>query len=1017
MPIENEARNSAGAHPPLNAGLLLTCFASGSLATLLTLKLAHQPLSAGWFTTLTALLVILALSSLLLLLLRRSRQLEQLASEHTDALARKQELLRTLMDSVPDYIYFKDAHSRFTRINQSLADHLGLEKPDQAVGRTDKDFFAPAFAQAKILEEQQLLTTGAPILDYAEKFETDREKRWILTNKVPVRDPDGKIIGLVGISRDISELKFMEDVLRKFSQAIEQSPVSVVITNDQGLIEYVNPKFCELTGYDPSEVIGQNPRILKSGQTPPAEYCALWQTITAGREWVGDFLNKKKNGELFWERAHLSCLKDTSGKITHYLGIKENITDRKLAEKALQEANQLLQAATERANEMADHANAANAAKSEFLANMSHEIRTPLNGVLGMLELLLDAGLSDEQARYAQIAQNSSQSLLEVINDILDFSKIEARKLTLETLDFSLPDLLDNLLDALTLRTQEKGIVLGCVVAPEIPPGLQGDVGRLRQILINLAGNAVKFTSQGEIVIRVTQLAETAAGVKLHFSVRDTGIGIPADKTEKLFAKFSQLDSSTTRLYGGTGLGLAISKQLVELMGGEIGVRSEPGKGSEFWFTVQLTRSPAPAPTLVPPPLADLRGMRVLIVDEHPVNREMFSVLTSARQMRPAETADGPSALVALSQAQAAQDPVPIALIDMQMLGMDGLTLAKTIKKDPRLKTTHLIMSVPFGQTGAYQKTSKNLFAAVIEKPVQQRKLHEILSLVIKGATTKVFTPPSLVSVARQNLYRGTILVVEDNLINQEVTVAILNKLGLSADVVSNGREALKALEVSRYELVLMDTHMPEMDGPQAAQIIRQPTSKVLNHAVPIIAMTASAMSSDRDKCLRAGMNDFLTKPVEVESLSASLEKWLNASHATPPPVSPIDPPQAAVPPAAPPNPPIFNRAALLERLMNDEGMVREIVKAFAQVLPGNVEQLKNFVADGNAREVQLQAHKIRGAALNLGGEALASLLLTMEDAARDKDFHVITLRAAELDTQLIALMTAIKNEVPAVAA
>ncbi|MFH0730001.1 MAG: response regulator [Pseudomonadota bacterium] len=612
-----------------------------------------------------------------------------------------------------------------------------------------------------------------------------------------------------------------EGVIRKVSAAVEQSPVSIVITDATGAIEYVNPKFTEMTGYTPAEVLGQNSRILKSGEFPPESYKALWNTILAGDVWRGEFHNKKKNGDLFWEQASISPVRDAKGSVTSFVAVKEDITERKRARKALQESNRFLsatidtltanialldeqgaillvnkawrnfaekngchaenvsegrnylevcdhakgrdmeeanpfadgiraviagvsdafmleypchspsedrwfigrvspfpgpaprrvavahenitdrkrselelqktnrrlEAASTRANEMASKAEMASAAKSEFLANMSHEIRTPMNGVIGMTGLLLDTDLDDDQRRYAEIVRASGESLLCLINDILDFSKIEAKKLDLEILDFDLSMMLDDFAATLAVRAHEKGLELVCVADPDVPTLLRGDPGRLRQILTNLAGNAIKFTHTGEVVVRVSvdegagdrgQGAEGRETVLLRFSVRDTGIGIPKDKIGLLFEKFSQVDASITRHYGGTGLGLAISGQLAELMGGEAGVSSEEGKGSEFWFTVRLNKQPAEAHA-ESIPFADLRGVRVLIVDDSASGREILTTRLASWGMRPSMAQDGPMAIQALCLALDENDPFRIAVIDMQMPGMDGETLGRII--------------------------------------------------------------------------------------------------------------------------------------------------------------------------------------------------------------------------------------------------------------------------------------------------------------------------------------------------
>jgi PAS domain S-box-containing protein len=728
-------------------------------------------------------------------------------------------------------------------------------------------------------------------------------------------------------------------------------------------------------------------------------------------------LHPKKG--LFWVEGQSTPEHEADGSILWH-GFMSDITPRKQAEAELLASNRRLEAATVRANELAVQAESASAAKSEFVANMSHEIRTPMNGVLGMIGLLLDTNLTAAQRHYAQTVRASGEVLLALLNDILDFSKIEARKLELEILNFSLHSLLDDCAGMMALRAHEKGLVLGCVVAPEVPSDLRGDPGRLRQILTNLTGNAIKFTAQGEVVIRASVVSEVASEVQLRFAVRDTGIGIPADKLGKLFTKFSQLNSSTTRIHGGTGLGLAISKQLAELMGGEVGVQSEAGKGSEFWFTVRLAKSRDRA-SAGAPASADLAGVRVLVVDDRPVNREILLVLLKSWGLRPAEATDGPGALQMLAQAKAAQDPFALAILDAQMPGMDGESLGRAIKADPNLQDTRLVMCTSLGQLGSAQHREANGFVATLAKPVRRQELREVLKEAISGRKSTSSRAHSTRGFAfGMGSRTARILVADDNITNQQVAVSMLQKMGLRAEVAANGAEAARALETIRYDLVLMDVQMPEMDGLEATRHIRMAEAKTLRAngkdpsvfpRIPMVAMTAHALQGDREKCLQAGMDDYVSKPVEVSTLIAALEKWLNPKGGSHQPregeireAVAVSVPQEAVP--------IFDRAALMKRMMNDEDLARVVIAGFLGDLPGQIKQLKSYAAAEDAPRVEQQAHKIKGASGTVGGEALRAVAAAMEQAGQHEDLATIAARAAELDPQFAALKAAMENQV-----
>jgi signal transduction histidine kinase/CheY-like chemotaxis protein len=560
--------------------------------------------------------------------------------------------------------------------------------------------------------------------------------------------------------------------------------------------------------------------------------------------------------------------------------LSERTRELQASNSRLATINEQLVAATERATEMALGAQVANQAKSEFLANMSHEIRTPMNGVIGMAELLLDAPLGDQQRDYAETIRDSARALLTVINDILDFSKIEAGKLELDVTRVEVRDLLEDVARLIAIQAHAKNLEVTAHIDPAVPEFVQGDAGRLRQVLVNLCGNAVKFTQEGEIALSVSVVAQDAESTTLRFEVRDTGLGIPENRLHTLFKPFSQVDASTTRRFGGTGLGLSIVKRLAEMMGGEAGVLSRHGAGSTFWFVARLGVAVADAAAPRPGATAVLRGQRALVVDDNTTNCKVLEGQLHRCAMQALCVNSAADALTAMTEAQRSGRPFEIALIDQQMPGCDGAELGRRINADPLLKSTRLVLLTSSGQHSEGQRFAELGFAAYLLKPVSQRDLTSCLMLVLsdKAENWHTRTQPIVTQqrvAAQRGRERRRILLAEDNVVNEKVACHTLQRLGFHVDAVGNGREAVTAWQTGRYDLILMDCQMPELDGYEATREIRN--RECGRQHIPIVALTAHAMKDDDLKCRAAGMDDHLTKPLDRERLRLCLDHHLGA--------------------------------------------------------------------------------------------------------------------------------------------
>jgi len=734
---------------------------------------------------------------------------------------------------------------------------------------------------------------------------------------------------------------------------IENSPLAIMVLDAERRVQLCNTAFENLFQYERDAIVGKSIDVLFADADLPETHGSSHSATD--QEPIHLVTRRQRKDRSFVDVELHTVGMLVNGKAVGSLGIYQDISVRKRAEEAAQQAKEA--------------AEASNRAKSEFLANMSHEIRTPMNGIMGMTELVLDTELDSEQREYLNLAKMSADSLLSLINDILDYSKIEAGKLEIDAIDFNLGDSLGDTMKTLSFRAHQKGLELAFEIGPEVPDALVGDPGRLRQIIVNLVGNAIKFTEQGEVVLHVELESLTEDRIGLHFTVADTGIGIPLEKQTSIFEAFNQADGSMTRKYGGTGLGLSISSRLVELMGGRIWVESEPNKGSRFHFTVPFSLQKSPARVIVPRDPMTLRDMCVLLVDDNATNRQILIKMLDSWHMKPTAVDSGAKAIIALREGQGLGRIFPLILLDAQMPEMDGFALAETIKRNPDWGAATVMMLSSAGLRGDAARCREIGISAYLTKPVRQSELLDAIVTALGKRPTKSL-PTSLVTrhSLRENRPPLRILLVEDNAVNQLVALRLLEKQGHAVTIAANGRRALEALEKDSYDLILMDIQMPEMNGWEATKAIRE-NEKTTGEHIPIAAMTAHAMKGDEERCIAAGMDDYLTKPIRIPELLAVVDKIANRK-ATAIGMEGVSKDR-------------FDLAATLDRLDGDRELFDEMAHLFRGECPKAIEEIRRSIAAADAKALERHAHSLKGSAANLGSATVSGAADALETCAR----------------------------------
>ena len=889
---------------------------------------------------------------------RSAREMAETLAEH-----------RSLTEQMPLSLIRKDAQGRRTYVNRHYCEQHGVTA-DKVLGRTDFELFPEELARKFALDDRRVLEHGEVLHDIEELAGLIGMRRIIDRVKSPIRHHDGRIVGVQVLFWDVTEDVAAREALQMsdahYQSLVESLPLSVFRKDSEFRLVFGNQRFCDALGEPLESFQGKSdfdlfPRDLAE------KYRRDDQRILDEGATIEDIEELiHADGQRFYIQTFKGPVRAVDGQVIGIQGMFWDVTAQKRAEQELRQAKEASDAASK--------------AKSDFLANMSHEIRTPMNAVIGMTELVLDTELTNNQREYLSIVQESGDALLTLINDVLDFSKIEAGKFELDPALFDVRETLGDTMKSLAVRASRQGLELAFEIDSNVPLMLDGDYARLRQIVINLVGNAIKFTPQGEVVLTVRCESRTETEALLRFSVTDTGIGIPADKQELIFEEFQQADSSTTRTYGGTGLGLAISSRLVGLMQGRIWVESQLGRGSTFHFTAKML-VPNESVQRVERRTDVVADTNVLIVDDNATNRRILGEMVCNWGMRPVLASNAHDALRLLREAQAEGNSIGLILSDVNMPEVSGFMFVELVRAESQFDKTQIIMLTSSGREGDAARRDELRIAARLMKPIKQSELFDAIVTTLGVAALESPSRPTDEGRAAIVARPLNVLLAEDNAANQKLAVGVLTKQGHRVTVAGNGRLAVAEWQLQPFDLILMDVQMPEMDGLQATQTIRGIEAQQGGHIL-IVAMTAHAMKGDRERCLAAGMDDYLPKPIRAKLLAEKLLSLFGSANTATLAVtatgvvsteSPVTPPLAAM----------INWKAALEGVDDDRPLLAEVIELFLSSVPETLAGLDEAVRSQQADAVQRLAHGLKGELLAVGAESTSEFAWQLEQFGR----------------------------------